>query len=53
MSDDLEIDFDDLSRRMDGAMNALRHEFDRLNRYSGQLADQDRQRRSRSVDVRI
>ena len=27
MSDDLEIDFDDLSRRMDGAMNALRHEF--------------------------
>ncbi len=27
MSDDLEIDIADLSRRMDGAMTALRHEF--------------------------
>jgi len=27
MSDDIEIDVDDLSRRMDGAMVALRHEF--------------------------
>ncbi|MGL4280934.1 MAG: ribosome recycling factor, partial [Albidovulum sp.] len=27
MSDDIEIDIDGLSRRMDGAMNALRHEF--------------------------
>lgn len=27
MSDDIEIDIDALSRRMDGAMNALRHEF--------------------------
>ena len=27
MSDDLEIDVDGLSRRMDGAMTALRHEF--------------------------
>ena len=27
MSDDIEIDIDDLERRMDGAMVALRHEF--------------------------
>lgn len=27
MSDEIEIDIDDLSRRMDGAMAALRHEF--------------------------
>lgn len=27
MSDDIEIDIDGLSRRMDGAMTALRHEF--------------------------
>ena len=27
MSDDLDIDIDDLSRRMDGAMTSLRHEF--------------------------
>ncbi len=27
MSDDIEIDIDDLERRMDGAMGALRHEF--------------------------
>ncbi|MEZ5884897.1 MAG: ribosome recycling factor [Paracoccaceae bacterium] len=27
MSDDIEIDIDDLSRRMDGAMVALKHEF--------------------------
>ncbi|MCU9846549.1 ribosome recycling factor [Defluviimonas sp. WL0024] len=27
MSDDIEIDIDDLERRMDGAMTALRHEF--------------------------
>ncbi len=27
MPDDIEIDTDDLSRRMDGAMTALRHEF--------------------------
>jgi ribosome recycling factor len=27
MSADLDIDIDDLKRRMDGAMNALRHEF--------------------------
>lgn len=27
MSDDIEIDIDDLSRRMDGAMGSLRHEF--------------------------
>ncbi|MBK5945138.1 ribosome recycling factor [Rhodobacter veldkampii DSM 11550] len=27
MSDDLEIDIDDLSRRMDGAMGSLKHEF--------------------------
>jgi ribosome recycling factor len=27
MSDDIEIDIDDLSRRMDGAMVSLRHEF--------------------------
>jgi ribosome recycling factor len=27
MSDDIEIDIDGLSRRMDGAMSALRHEF--------------------------
>jgi ribosome recycling factor len=27
MSDDIEIDIDDLSRRMDGAMASLRHEF--------------------------
>jgi ribosome recycling factor len=27
MSDDIEIDIDDLSRRMDGAMTALKHEF--------------------------
>ena len=27
MSDDIEIDTDDLSRRMDGAMTALKHEF--------------------------
>ncbi|MFM2355455.1 MAG: hypothetical protein RLZZ528_1191 [Pseudomonadota bacterium] len=30
MSDDIEIDIDALSRRMDGAMNALRHEFGSL-----------------------
>ncbi|MEZ5779705.1 MAG: ribosome recycling factor [Paracoccaceae bacterium] len=30
MSDDIEIDVDDLSRRMDGAMVALRHEFGTL-----------------------
>lgn len=30
MSDDIEIDIDDLSRRMDGAMNALKHEFSSL-----------------------
>ena len=30
MSDDLDIDIDDLSRRMDGAMAALRHEFSSL-----------------------
>ncbi|MEZ5772987.1 MAG: ribosome recycling factor, partial [Defluviimonas denitrificans] len=27
MSDEIEIDVDDLSRRMDGAMVSLRHEF--------------------------
>ncbi len=27
MSDELEVDLDDLTRRMDGAMTALRHEF--------------------------
>ena len=27
MSDEIEIDLDDLERRMDGAMNALRQEF--------------------------
>jgi ribosome recycling factor len=27
MSDDIEIDIDDLTRRMEGAMTALRHEF--------------------------
>ena len=27
MSDDLEIDIDDLTRRMDGALAALKHEF--------------------------
>lgn len=27
MADDIEIDLDDLQRRMDGAMDALRHEF--------------------------
>ncbi|MCV2873333.1 ribosome recycling factor [Defluviimonas sp. WL0050] len=30
MSDDIEIDTDDLERRMDGAMGALRHEFGTL-----------------------
>lgn len=30
MSDDIEIDTDDLGRRMDGAMVALRHEFSSL-----------------------
>jgi ribosome recycling factor len=30
MSDDIEIDIDALSRRMEGAMNALRHEFGSL-----------------------
>lgn len=30
MSDEIEIDIDALSRRMDGAMNALRHEFSSL-----------------------
>lgn len=30
MSDDIEIDLDDLERRMDGAMAALRHEFGTL-----------------------
>jgi len=30
MSDDLEIDIDDLSRRMEGAMTALRHDFSSL-----------------------
>ncbi len=30
MSDDLEIDIDDLSRRMEGAMMALRHDFSSL-----------------------
>ena len=30
MSDDIEIDVDDLERRMDGAMTALRHEFGSL-----------------------
>jgi ribosome recycling factor len=30
MSDDIEIDIDDLSRRMDGALNALRQEFSSL-----------------------
>jgi ribosome recycling factor len=30
MSDDIEIDFDDLSRRMDGAMTALRNDFSSL-----------------------
>ncbi|MGB3147584.1 MAG: ribosome recycling factor [Paracoccaceae bacterium] len=30
MSDDLDIDVDDLSRRMDGALTALRHEFSSL-----------------------
>jgi len=30
MSDDIEIDLDDLERRMDGAMGALRHEFGTL-----------------------
>ncbi len=30
MSDDIEIDTDDLQRRMDGALNALRHEFGSL-----------------------
>ena len=27
MSDDFEIDTDDLARRMDGAMSSLKHEF--------------------------
>ncbi len=30
MSDDIEIDIDAIGRRMDGAMNALRHEFGSL-----------------------
>ncbi|MGB7271149.1 MAG: ribosome recycling factor [Albidovulum sp.] len=30
MSDDIEIDIDDLGRRMDGALNALRQEFSSL-----------------------
>lgn len=30
MSDDIEIDIDDLERRMNGAMDALRHEFSSL-----------------------
>lgn len=30
MSDDIEIDIDDLERRMDGAMASLRHEFSSL-----------------------
>jgi ribosome recycling factor len=30
MSDDIEIDLDDLERRMDGAMTALKHEFGSL-----------------------
>lgn len=30
MSDDLEIDIDDLTRRMDGAMAALKHDFSSL-----------------------
>lgn len=30
MPDDLEIDIDDLTRRMDGALSALRHEFSSL-----------------------
>ena len=30
MSDDIEIDTDDLERRMDGAMAALKHEFGTL-----------------------
>jgi len=30
MSDDIDIDIDDLSRRMDGAMTALRHDFSSL-----------------------
>jgi ribosome recycling factor len=30
MSDDIEIDVDDLSRRMDGALAALKHEFSSL-----------------------
>ena len=30
MSDDIEIDLDDLERRMDGALTALRHDFNSL-----------------------
>ena len=41
MSDDLEIDFDDLQRRMDGAMSALKSEFAtlRTGRASGNMID--------------
>lgn len=41
MSDDLEIDFDDLQRRMDGAMAALKAEFAtlRTGRASGNMVD--------------
>jgi ribosome recycling factor len=40
--DDLEIDLDDLERRMDGALNALRSEFAtlRTGRASGAMLDQ-------------
>lgn len=41
MSEDLEIDIDDLSRRMDGAMTSLKHEFAslRTGRASASIVD--------------
>ena len=41
-ADDLEIDLDDLERRMDGALSALRSEFAtlRTGRASGAMLDQ-------------
>ena len=41
MSEDFELDTDDLNRRMDGAMTALRHEFSslRTGRASGSMVD--------------
>ena len=41
MSDQIEIDIDDLTRRMEGAMTALRHEFGslRTGRASGTMLE--------------